>query len=105
QITKDYDLTRVWLNAAVAAQLGIADGDEVEITSDSHVGKARVKVTQRMNPTALFMPSHYGCSVPEQHIAYNVGPRQMDFVPFHIEPAYGSAMTQEVMVTVKKVGA
>ncbi|MEG1518082.1 MAG: molybdopterin-dependent oxidoreductase, partial [Raoultibacter sp.] len=105
QITKDYDLTRVWLNADVAAKLGIADGDEVEITSDSHVGKARVKVTQRLNPTALFMPSHYGCSVPEQHTAYHVGLRQMDFVPFHIEPAYGSAMTQEVMVTVKKVGA
>ncbi|MEG0476096.1 MAG: molybdopterin-dependent oxidoreductase [Raoultibacter sp.] len=105
QITKDYDLTRVWLNADTAAKLGIADGDEIEVTSNSHVGKTRVKVTQRLNPTALYLPSHYGCSVPEQHTAYGVGLRQMDFVPFHIEPAYGSAMTQEVMVTVKKVGA
>ncbi|MEG0374268.1 MAG: molybdopterin-dependent oxidoreductase [Raoultibacter sp.] len=105
QITKDYDLTRVWINADVAARLGIEDGDEVEVTNDSHTGKVRAKVTQRINPTALYMPSHYGCSSPDQHTAYDVGLRQMDFVPFHIEPAYGSAMTQEALVTVKKVGA
>ena len=105
QITKDYDLTRVWINADVAARRGIADGDEVEITSSEHTGRVRVKVTQRVNPTALYMPSHYGCSVPEQRTAYEVGLRQMDYVPFHIEPGYGSAMTQEVVVSVKKVGA
>lgn len=105
QITKDYDLTRVWMNADKAAQLGISDGDEVEVSNTQHTGRCRVKVTQRINPTALYMPSHYGCSSPEQHTAYNVGLRQMDYVPFHIEPAYGSAMTQEATVTVKKVGA
>ena len=105
QITKDYDLTRVWLNTDVAARMGIEDGDEVEVVNDSHTGRVRVKVTQRINPTALYMPSHYGCSSPDQHTAYDVGLRQMDFVPFHIEPAYGSAMTQEALVTVKKVGA
>ena len=26
------------------------------------------------------------------------------FVPFHMEPAYGSAMTQETLVSVQKVG-
>ncbi|RDB56955.1 molybdopterin oxidoreductase [Paraeggerthella hongkongensis] len=105
QITKDYDLTRVWINADVADSLGIADGDEVEVSNDQHTGRVRAKVTQRINPTALYMPSHYGCSVPDQHTAYNVGLRQMDFVPFHMEPGYGSAMTQEAVVTVKKVGA
>lgn len=105
QITKDYDLTRVWMNAEKAAQLGIADGDEVEVSNTQHTGRCRVKVTERINPTALYMPSHYGCSSPEQHTAYNVGLRQMDFVPFHMEPAYGAAMTQETTVTVKKVGA
>lgn len=105
QITKDYDLTRVWINADVADRLGIADGDEVEVSNDQHTGRVRAKVTQRINPTALYMPSHYGCSAPDQHTAYNVGLRQMDFVPFRMEPGYGSAMTQEAVVTVKKVGA
>lgn len=105
QITKDYDLTRVWMNSDRAAKLGISDGDTVEISSSIYSGKTRVKVTQRLNPTTVWMPSHYGCSSPMEQTAYNVGLRQMDFVPFHIEPAYGSAMTQEVIVTVKKVGA
>ena len=62
QITKDYDLTRVWMNADTAARRGIADGDEVEVSNGQHTGRVRVKVTQRINPTALYMPSHYGCS-------------------------------------------
>lgn len=105
EITKKYALERVWMNTAKAAELGIADGDEVEVSNGEHTGRVRVKVTERINPTALYMPSHYGCTSPEQHTAFGVGLRQMDFVPFHIEPAYGGAMTQEAVVTVKKVGA
>lgn len=104
-ITKMYGLERIWMNADVAAQMGIADGDEVEVSSETHTGTTRVKVTQRIEPTSIYLPSHYGCSVPEQKTAYNVGLRQMDFVPFHIEPGYGGTMSQETIVTVKKVGA
>ncbi|WP_165053713.1 MULTISPECIES: molybdopterin-dependent oxidoreductase [unclassified Adlercreutzia] len=105
QITKDYDLDRVWLSADVAQRWGIADGDEVLVSNECHEGRVRVKVTQRVNPTTLFMPSHYGCSSPEQRTAYGVGLCQMDFVPFRIEPGYGGICSQEALVTVKKVGA
>lgn len=105
QITKDYALDRVWINAEVAEKLGIEDGDEVLVYNDCHEGTARAKVTQRINPTTLYMPSHYGCTSPDQHTAYGVGLRQMDFVPFQIEPAYGAVMSQEAVVSVKKVGA
>ncbi|MCH4184908.1 MAG: molybdopterin-dependent oxidoreductase [Eggerthellaceae bacterium] len=105
QITKDYDLTAAWINADAAQQLGISDGDEIEITNNQSTGRTHAKVTQRINPTALFLPDGYGCTVKEQKTAYKVGLRSMDFVPFHIEPAYGSAMTHETCVTVKKVGA
>lgn len=104
-ITKMYGLDRIWMNADVAASMGINDGDEVELSSETHTGRTRVKVTQRIEPTSIYLPSHYGCSVPEQKTAYNVGLRQMDFVPFHIEPGYGGTMSQETIVTVKKVGA
>ena len=103
--TKRYGLERIWMNADVAASMGIEDGDEVELSSETHTGRTRVKVTQRIEPTSIYLPSHYGCSVPEQRTAYNVGLRQMDFVPFHIEPGYGGTMSQETLVTVKKVGA
>ena len=105
EITKKYGLERIWMNADVAEQMGIADGDEVELSSETHTGRTRVKVTQRIEPTSIYLPSHYGCSVPEQKTAYQVGLRQMDFVPFHIEPGYGGTMSQEALVTVKKAGA
>jgi thiosulfate reductase/polysulfide reductase chain A len=105
QITLDYDLTRVWINTKTASTLGISDGEEVEVSNGEHTGRVRAKVTERIHPKTLYMPSHYGCSSPLQRTAYNIGLRQMDFVPFHIEPGYGAAMTQEAVVTVKKVGA
>lgn len=104
-ITKMYGLERPWMNAAVAASMGIADGDEIEISSDIFTGTTRVKVTERIEPGSLYLPSHYGRMVPEQHTSYGVGLSQMDFVPFQIEPGYGGTMAQEVIVTVKKVGA
>lgn len=104
-ISKQYGLERAWLNADAAAKLGIADNDEIEITSSEFTGKVRVKVTQLIEPTSLYVPSHYGRNVAEQRIANGVGVAQMDFVPFHVEPGYGGTMSQEVIVTVKKAGA
>ncbi len=103
-ITKSYGLDRIWINAEVAERLGIADGDEVILSNTMAEGPIKVKVTERINPTAIYMPSHYGCKSPDQHTAYGVGLNFMDFVPFHMEPAYGSAMTQETLVSVQKVG-
>ena len=81
---------------------GIADGDEVVLSNTMAEGPIKVKVTERINPTAIYMPSHYGCKSPDQHTAYGVGLNFMDFVPFHMEPAYGSAMTQETLVPCRK---
>ena len=104
-ITKQYGLERVWINASRAEELGISDGDTVEVSNEQHTGKVQAKVTQRINPDALYMPSHYGCSSKEERTAYGVGLRQMDYVPFRIEPGYGGICSQEAVVTVKKVGA
>ena len=102
-ITHEYDLTRLWINAQKAAELGIEDGDEVELSNDIATRRIRAKVTERLNPTCVFMPTHYGCSSPELTNAYGVGVNFMDFVPFHIDPYYGASATQETLVTVKKV--
>ncbi len=105
EITDKYDLTRVWINTDVAEELGISDGDEVVVANDYHEGNVRAKVTQRINPTAVYLPSYYGCTVPEQTNACGVGLRQTDYVAFRLEPGYGGACTQEATVTVKKAGA
>ena len=80
-ITKSYGLDRIWINAEVAERLGIADGDEVILSNTMAEGPIKVKVTERINPTAIYMPSHYGCKSPDQRTAYGVGLNFMGFVP------------------------
>jgi thiosulfate reductase/polysulfide reductase chain A len=103
-ITKDYGLERVWISSEDAAARGISDGDTVRVSNAQSDGKVKAHVTERLTPGCVWMPSHYGCAVPEQKNAYNVGLRQMDFVPFRVEPGYGGACTQEAFVKVEKVG-
>jgi thiosulfate reductase/polysulfide reductase chain A len=104
-ITRDYSLERAWINAERAKELGIKDGDTVTVQNSEHSGTVRVKVTERLNPTAIWIPTHYGGSSPELKAGYGIGLGHMDFVPFMVEPGVGSAMTQEVCVTVRKVDA
>ncbi len=104
-IAEEYGLMRPWINPVDAEALGIKDNDEIVVENDLHSGTSKVRVTERIAPGVVYLPSHYGCTVPEQHTAYNKGLRIMDFVPFHIEPAYGSTMSQNTTVKIKKVGA
>jgi thiosulfate reductase/polysulfide reductase chain A len=105
EITQHHNLTRAHISSAVAARLGLADGDEIEVAGAGAVGRVRAKVSQAINPAALYLPSGYGCTSPALKVAHGVGLNPLDFVPFRIEPGYGAALTQGVPVTVRKVGA
>ncbi len=104
-ISRQYNMERLWMNAADAAELGIEDGDMVEVSSSEHTGQVAVRVTQRMKPGVVFLPTHYGGSSPYQTRAYQYGIALNDFIPFDAEPGVGSMMSQEVAVTVRKVEA
>lgn len=101
-ISREYNLQRVWISAQDANNLGISDGDDVEISSSEHTGVVEAKVTQRLRPGVIFMPTHYGNTSPYLTRALDFGLNFMDFVPYHMEPGVGSAMTQEVAVKVRK---
>jgi thiosulfate reductase/polysulfide reductase chain A len=103
QITKDYDLERIWMNPVRAKDLGIKDGDLVEVKSSEAVSKIRVKVTERIHPEAIFVPSHYGITSPYQKTAVGVGFGYMEHVPFDFEARSGAGNMQEVIVKVRKV--
>ncbi|MDR2197314.1 MAG: molybdopterin-dependent oxidoreductase [Coriobacteriales bacterium] len=104
-ITREYALERAWINAARAAELGIADGDTIEVRNELFTATVRARVTERLNPTALWIPTHYGGSSPELRQGFGVGIPHMEYVPFDIEPDVGSAMTHEALVTIRKVSA
>ncbi|MDR0308670.1 MAG: molybdopterin-dependent oxidoreductase [Coriobacteriales bacterium] len=102
-ITEKYHMERAWINAAEAAKLGIADGDLIEITSTENSVQVHCKATERLNPTAIWIPTHYGCSSPELKPGYGVGIPWMSMIPFQPEEKVGAAMTHEVIVKVRKV--
>ena len=65
-ISREHEMERLWMAASDAAELGIADrrhrGGK---PSFKHTGQVPVgKVTERMKPGVLFLPTHYGGDAP-----------------------------------------
>ncbi len=104
QIAKDYNLERLWINAARAQKLGIKDGDMVEVSSPTATRRIRAKVTQRVHPEAVWLPLGYGSVSPWQETSYGFGVSPNEFNAFGIEPISGTALLMEVVVKVRKVG-
>lgn len=104
QIAKDYNLERLWINAARAQKLGIKDGDMVEVSSPTATRRVRAKVTQRVHPDAVWLPLGYGSVSPWQETSYGFGVSPNEFNKFGIEPISGTALLMEVVVKVRKVG-
>ena len=104
-ISREYHMERLWISAQDAEELGVQSGDTVEVASSEHTGQVEARVTQRLKPGVVFLPTHYGGDSPAQTRAYRYGIALTDFIPFDMEPGVGSMMSQEVAVTVKKVEA
>lgn len=102
-IAKTYQLDRLWINSKRAKQLGIKDGDLVEIASPQATRRIRVKVTERVHPEAAFLPAGYGNISPWLKTGYGFGVSPNDFTPHRVEPISGHAMMMEVLITVRKV--
>ena len=92
-------MERLWMAAADAEKLGVETGDTVEVSSSEHTGQVEVRVTQRLKPGVVFLPTHYGGDSPYQTRSYQYGISLTDFIPFDVEPGVGSMMSQEVAVS------
>lgn len=104
QITKDYDTNRLWINKQVADNMGIEDGDRVRVISPLSTQEARVKVTQRVHPGTVFMPSGYGNKTPYYETSKEIDAiNPNDLVPYQISDISGHAMRQEALVKIEKV--
>lgn len=102
-IARRYNMERLWINGKRAKQLGIKDGDLVEISSPQAARRVKVKVTERIHPEAAFLPAGYGNTSPLLKTAYGFGVNPNDFTPHRVEPISGHAMMMEVLITVRKV--
>ena len=101
-IASDYGLGRVWLNTATAAELGIADGDAVEITTLAGATVRGVALlTERVVPGVVVVPA--GFTAEDASSGRGVCAAQL--VDGALETAYGAPVARAATAVVKKAGA
>ena len=96
----------LWIHPDRAAQLGIVDGDEVEVNGGgSYTGCLRAKVTPWIHPEAVFMLHGYGATVPLARRALGLGvadQRLQHGKLYDFDPAGGGCALTETVVQVKR---
>lgn len=97
------DEPRLWMNAQVAAQNGLGEGDWVEIASP--VGKAHSKLhaTQAIRPDCVFLTPGYGHLSKGLKTAFGFGASDSVLHVTYTDPISGGQALSQTFVTVKKV--
>ena len=99
----------LWIHPDRAASLGIADGDEVEISGGgNYKGLIRANVTQWIHPEAVFMLHGFGATVPLATRARGIGiadQRLQSGKLYDFDPAGGGCAMTETIIQVKPVAS
>jgi len=101
-ISRRYDLIRLWMNKERGRRLGLKDGDWVQVKSIVGEGRIRVKLTEGLHPSCVWLPSGYGIFSKHLKTAFDVGLSYNDFLPTLFDPTVGHAMSSEIIVQVRK---
>ncbi len=96
-----------WIHTSRAAELGVADGDTVELVSASGTtGRIRAFVTDCIHPEALFMVHGFGHRLPVESRAFGKGAADHELMPGGLEQwdrGGGCLSMQEHFVGVRKI--
>jgi len=101
-ISRRYDLIRLWMNRERGKRLGLKDGDWVQVKSLVGEGRIRVRLTEGLHPSCVWLPSGYGVFSKHLKTAFDVGLSYNDFLPTLFDPTVGHAMASEVVVQVSR---
>jgi len=101
-ISYRYDMIRLWMNRERGYQLGLKEGDWVQVKSIVGEGRIRVRLTGGLHPSCVWLPSGYGIFSRHLKTAFDVGLSYNDFLPTLFDPTVGHAMSSEVIVQVRK---
>jgi thiosulfate reductase/polysulfide reductase chain A len=102
-VSRRYDLIRLWMNRERGKGLGLKDGDWVRVKSLVGEGRIRVRLTEGLHPSAVWLPSGYGVFSKHLKTAFDMGLSYNDFLPTMFDPTVGHAMSSEVIVSIQKV--
>lgn len=96
-----------WIHTSRAAELGVANGDTVELVSASGTtGRIRAFVTECIHPEALFMVHGFGHRLPVESRAFGKGAADHELMPGGLEQwdrGGGCLSMQEHFVGVRKI--
>ncbi len=101
-ISRRYDLIRLWMNKEKGKNLDLKDGDWVQVKSMVGEGRIRVRLTEGLHPSCVWLPSGYGIFSKHLKTAYDVGLSYNDFLPTYFDPTVGHSMSSEIVVQVSK---
>lgn len=96
----------LWINEATARNMGIAEGDLVEVSANGYSGKIKAYVTEFIHPEAVFMVHGFGHALPVESRACGKGVADQMLMPGGIEkwdPAGGGIAMQEHFVAVRRL--
>lgn len=91
----------LWINTEKAAELGISNGDLVEISSTVGSGEIKAKVTDLIHPEAVFMLHGFGHEAKKASRSYNKGISDNVLLENVYDKIGGSPAYHETVVTVK----
>jgi thiosulfate reductase / polysulfide reductase chain A len=101
-ISHRYGMIHLLMNRSRAAKIGVKDGDTVLVKSTVGEGKIRVKLTEGLHPSCVWLPSGYGGFSKHLKTAYDQGLSYNDFLPTMFDPTVGHAMSSEIVVRVTR---
>jgi thiosulfate reductase/polysulfide reductase chain A len=103
EVSHRYDLIRLWVNRKRGQRLGLKDGDWVQIKSPTGEGRMRVKLTEGLHGSAVWLPSGYGAFSRHLTTAFDMGLSYNDFLPTYFDPTVGHCMSSEIVVQVTRI--
>lgn len=92
----------LWLNPQPAAQLGIADGDEIWVESAGGRVKTVAHVTEKIRPDCVYMTPGFGHVSKGLTTAYGQGASDSDLHLTFTDPVSGSQALSQTTVKVEK---
>lgn len=104
----DYYLSSVWMHRDRARELGISDGDVVEVSSPEGSDRAVAHVTCDLHLSALFTSASPGARsgnhvMSREAVDGKLGVGPLDHTPLRVDQLSGAALTQENVVHVRRV--
>ena len=98
----------LWMHTSAAAGLGLADGDQAQVSANGASGTIAVKVTEMIHPEAVFVLHGFGHTLPVESRAFGKGLAEQRLMGGGLDKwdkAGGAMAMQEHYVTVRKAAA